>query len=54
MKVLATLALIAAGLTLSSCACKNGKCAIDKKKGAECCSKTAKPNSKAAAACCSH
>jgi len=37
MKVLTTLALIATGLTLSSCACKDGKCGHGKK-DASCCS----------------
>lgn len=60
MKILATLALVATALTLSSCA--NGKCLLGKKKGtsecctkkssAECCSKTTKKP--AAGACCKH
>lgn len=40
MKALAILALVTTGLTLSSCACKGGKCIFSKKKAAttDCCS----------------
>lgn len=51
MKVLATLALVITGLTLSSCACKDGKCGM-KKKDASCCSAgTVKTKG---GSCCSH
>lgn len=53
MKVLLTLALVATGLTLSSCA--SGKCMFSKKKGGDsCCSTPAAKGKKAAASCCSH
>ncbi len=54
MKVLLTLALVATGLSLSSCACKDGKCMFSKKKStaASCCATPAK--GKPAASCCSH
>ncbi len=54
MKVLATLALVATGLMLSSCACKDGKCMFSKKKTAasDCCS--AGTTKTKGGSCCSH
>lgn len=48
MKALVTFALIATGLTLSSCTCKDGKCSMNLKKKApaactSCCDASAKP-----------
>lgn len=55
MKVLATLALITAGLTLSSCVCKDGKCMFSKnKKTSACCTAGSTAKKGTAAACCSH
>lgn len=55
MKALAILALVTTGLTLSSCACKDGKCMFSKKKTADsCCSSGSAAKKGAAASCCSH
>ncbi|HEY1049976.1 MAG TPA: hypothetical protein VGE39_09490 [Prosthecobacter sp.] len=54
MKVLATLALVITGLTLSSCACKDGKCMFGKKKAAACDSCTAGTVKTKGGSCCSH
>ncbi len=47
MKALITLALVASALTLSSCACKDGKCPFGMKKKpaacATCCAATPAP-----------